>query len=167
MREGEGGEKRKEGRFSPSALSVFRFHLSPFPPETPDTRANIQKESKQTKKRADFDKIEGCNNYLGFSCFLPWQQYPWYYELACASEASFNPLFRVLLEVGLVQFSHHKQLFQTINPFKNFASNSCHSFSFCDETKESRFHWLIYQGVMKEHNGTYRLVEYGSEKYIT
>ena len=41
MREGEGGEKRKEGRFSPSALSVFRFHLSPFPPETPDTRANI------------------------------------------------------------------------------------------------------------------------------
>ena len=26
-------------RFSPSALSVFRFHLSPFPPETPDTQA--------------------------------------------------------------------------------------------------------------------------------
>ena len=25
------GEKRKEGRFSPSALSLFRFHLSPFP----------------------------------------------------------------------------------------------------------------------------------------
>ena len=25
-------------RFSPSALSLFRFHLSPFPPETPDTR---------------------------------------------------------------------------------------------------------------------------------
>ena len=25
-------------RFSHSALSVFRFHLSPFPPETPDTR---------------------------------------------------------------------------------------------------------------------------------
>ena len=24
------GEKRKEGRFSPSALSLFRFHLSPF-----------------------------------------------------------------------------------------------------------------------------------------
>ena len=27
------GEKRKEGRFSPSALSLFRFHLSPFPPK--------------------------------------------------------------------------------------------------------------------------------------
>ena len=26
-------------RFSPSALSLFRFHLSPFPPETPDTQA--------------------------------------------------------------------------------------------------------------------------------
>ena len=26
-------------RFSPSTLSVFRFHLSPFPPETPDTQA--------------------------------------------------------------------------------------------------------------------------------
>ena len=52
------------------------------------------------------------------------------------------------------------------NPFKNLiASNSCHSFLFCDETKESRFHWLIYQGVMKEHNGTDRLVEYGSEEY--
>ena len=33
------GEKRKEG-FSPSALSLFRFHLSPFPPETPDTQAS-------------------------------------------------------------------------------------------------------------------------------
>ena len=27
-------------RFSPSALSLFRFHLSPFPPETPDTQAS-------------------------------------------------------------------------------------------------------------------------------
>ena len=26
-------------RFSPSVLSLFRFHLSPFPPETPDTQA--------------------------------------------------------------------------------------------------------------------------------
>ena len=40
---GEEGEKRKEGRFSPSALSPFRFHLSPFPPEleTPDTQAKF------------------------------------------------------------------------------------------------------------------------------
>jgi len=37
------GEKRKEG-FSPSAVSLFRFHLSPFPQETPDTQA------------ADFDR---------------------------------------------------------------------------------------------------------------
>ena len=34
---GEGGEEK--GTFSPSALSPFRFHLSPFPPETPDTQA--------------------------------------------------------------------------------------------------------------------------------
>ena len=27
-------------RFSPSALSLFRFHLSPFPPETPYTQAS-------------------------------------------------------------------------------------------------------------------------------
>ena len=27
-------------RFSPLAPSLFRFHLSPFPPETPDTQAN-------------------------------------------------------------------------------------------------------------------------------
>ena len=33
---GEGGEEKG---FSPSALSLFRFHLSPFPPETPDTQA--------------------------------------------------------------------------------------------------------------------------------
>ena len=41
MEEGGGGrgKKRKEG-FSPSALSLFRFHLSPFPPETPDTQAS-------------------------------------------------------------------------------------------------------------------------------
>ena len=32
---GEGGG----GRFSPSALSLFGFHLSTFPPETPDTQA--------------------------------------------------------------------------------------------------------------------------------
>ena len=49
---GEGGGGRRGGvegssksicvrRFSPSALSrkLFRFHLSPFPPETPDTQA--------------------------------------------------------------------------------------------------------------------------------
>ena len=35
------GEKRKEG-FSPSALSLFRFHLSPFPPETPATQARVK-----------------------------------------------------------------------------------------------------------------------------
>ena len=27
--------------FSPSPLSLFRFHLSPFPPETPDTQAKM------------------------------------------------------------------------------------------------------------------------------
>ena len=31
--------EEKGRRFSPSALSLFRFHLSPFPPETPDTQA--------------------------------------------------------------------------------------------------------------------------------
>ena len=31
---GEGGEE--------TALSLFRFHLSPFPPETPDTQATIE-----------------------------------------------------------------------------------------------------------------------------
>ena len=30
-------------RFSPSALSLFRFHLSPFPPETPDTQAMLNR----------------------------------------------------------------------------------------------------------------------------
>ena len=39
--EGGRGKKRKEGRFSPSALSLFRFHLSFFPPEKPDTQANF------------------------------------------------------------------------------------------------------------------------------
>ena len=32
-----GGGEEKES-FSPSALSLFRFHLSPFPPETPDSQ---------------------------------------------------------------------------------------------------------------------------------
>ena len=36
---GEGGGGEEKGSFSPSALSLFRFHLSPFPPETPDTQA--------------------------------------------------------------------------------------------------------------------------------
>ena len=31
---GEGGGGRR-------ALSLFRFHLSPFPPETPDTQASL------------------------------------------------------------------------------------------------------------------------------
>ena len=40
MREGGRREGRgREGRFSPSALSLFRFYLSLFPPETPDTQA--------------------------------------------------------------------------------------------------------------------------------
>ena len=37
-----GGGEEKGRRFSPSALSLFRFHLSPFPPETPDTQASSQ-----------------------------------------------------------------------------------------------------------------------------
>ena len=37
MEEGEGAEE-KGRRFSPSALSPFHFHLSPFPPETPILR---------------------------------------------------------------------------------------------------------------------------------
>ena len=32
---GEGGEEKT------SALSLFRFHLSPFPQETPDTQATV------------------------------------------------------------------------------------------------------------------------------
>ena len=40
MGEGGGGEeKEKEKGFSSSPLSLFGFHLSPFPPETPDTQA--------------------------------------------------------------------------------------------------------------------------------
>ena len=40
MGEGGGGRRERKG-FSPSALSLFRFHLSPFPPETPDTQATV------------------------------------------------------------------------------------------------------------------------------
>ena len=38
---GAGGGRGEGGRrgFAPSALSLFHFHLSPFPPETPDTQA--------------------------------------------------------------------------------------------------------------------------------
>ena len=39
MSGGGGGEEK--GSFSPSALFLFRFHLSPFPPETSDTQAYI------------------------------------------------------------------------------------------------------------------------------
>ena len=34
---------RRFSSFSPSALSLFRFDLSPFPPETPDTQAIFSK----------------------------------------------------------------------------------------------------------------------------
>ena len=38
---GEGGGAEEKGRrFSPSALSPFHLHLSPFSPETPDTQAS-------------------------------------------------------------------------------------------------------------------------------
>ena len=36
---GEGGGGEEKGSFSPSALSLFRFYLSSFPSETPDTQA--------------------------------------------------------------------------------------------------------------------------------
>ena len=45
------------GRFSPSALSLFRFHLSPFPPETPDTQA-----------RGDLKKSRGDGRERGRAC---------------------------------------------------------------------------------------------------
>ena len=40
---GEGGGGEEKGSFSPSALSLFRFHLSPFLPETPDSQASTVK----------------------------------------------------------------------------------------------------------------------------
>ena len=46
---GEGGEEK--GSFSPSALSLFRVHLSPFPPETPDTQATRGSEEQRTTAR--------------------------------------------------------------------------------------------------------------------
>ena len=42
---GEGGEEKN------SALSLVRFHLSPFPPETPDTQANLAR-SEHVQPRA-------------------------------------------------------------------------------------------------------------------
>ena len=42
---GEGGGGEEKGSFSPSALSLFRFHLSPFLPETPDTQARAKHRS--------------------------------------------------------------------------------------------------------------------------
>ena len=41
MEEGE-GKKRKEGRSSLSALSLFRFHLSPFPQKRLILRLSLQ-----------------------------------------------------------------------------------------------------------------------------
>ena len=54
MGEGGGGDEKGVGvegssksicvrHFSPSALSFFGFHLSPFPPETPDTQAKARR----------------------------------------------------------------------------------------------------------------------------
>ena len=40
---GRGRREREEKGFSSSPLSLFRFHLSPFPPETPDTQATQRK----------------------------------------------------------------------------------------------------------------------------
>ena len=57
---GEGGGGEEKGSFSPSALSLFRFHLSPFPPETPNTQL-------------PFIYLRKCNfvdDVTGFSCIL-------------------------------------------------------------------------------------------------
>ena len=54
-------------RFSPSALSLFRFHLSPFPPETPDTQAKqgvkgergnrVNRENKGNRGQGELGKL--------------------------------------------------------------------------------------------------------------
>ena len=50
---GEGGEEKG---FSPSALFLFRFHLFPFPSETPDTQASLNQNDKKlwTKSEISF-----------------------------------------------------------------------------------------------------------------
>ena len=48
MGEARGGVEK--GSFSLSALSLFRFHLSPFPPETPDTQAKLEPQPRTAKK---------------------------------------------------------------------------------------------------------------------
>ena len=55
------GEWGEEKGFSPSALSLFRFHLSPFPPETPDTQAIIGR----TLTTRNFPPSGSCECALG------------------------------------------------------------------------------------------------------
>ena len=47
---GKAGGGVEKGSFSLSALSLFRFHLSPFPPETPDTQAKLEPQPRTAKK---------------------------------------------------------------------------------------------------------------------
>ena len=48
---GKAGGGVEKGSFSLSALSLLRFHLSPFPPETPDTQAKLEPQPRTTKKK--------------------------------------------------------------------------------------------------------------------
>ena len=50
-------------RFSPSALSLFRFHLSPFPPETPDTQATFWA-FKWIATVVAYDKVDTLSDYV-------------------------------------------------------------------------------------------------------
>ena len=58
MGEGGGGRRERKG-FSPSALSLFRFHLSPFPPETPDTQARRGEEEGGEERSEKGSQSEG------------------------------------------------------------------------------------------------------------
>ena len=67
------------------ALSLFRFHLSPFPPETPDTQA-ICKATKMYVKHKDKKNPIQWSGTSGFSC--------------CSRIQASHPLTKLLTETN-------------------------------------------------------------------
>ena len=137
MREGRGGRKERKGvsllQLSPFFASIFPL----FPQKRLILRLTYRKKVNTQKRGQILIKLRVA--IIIWVSAASSTASPWDYELACASEARFNLLFRVLLEIGWYNFHIIKSYFRRKTLLKTLPVTAATVFRFVTKLKSPAF----------------------------